>query len=57
VPVSGLAWAHILKEIKREKDKRHHELLVIERRKKILEEQKRQTDQAKLFNAVLAHQI
>jgi hypothetical protein len=43
----GLAWAHILREIKREKAHRHHELLMIERRNKILEERTRQIDRAK----------
>jgi hypothetical protein len=44
-PVSG--WPRILREIKREKAQRHHELLLIERRRQKLEEWKRQIDQSK----------
>src|SRR5262249_33122944 len=41
----GPAWMGILKQIRREKDQRRHELLVIDRRKQKLEEWRKRLEQ------------
>src|SRR5215471_17461132 len=38
----AVIWPRLLKQIKREKDQRHHEMLVLERKKKILDIRKDQ---------------
>ena len=44
----GPGWTRVLDQIKREKDQRHHELLVIDRRKQKLSEWKKRLEQMQL---------